>query len=120
MSTRIVGFANQDRRKDRRRAIVMDATLDDQDIKIHDIGLSGFGAVGAYIQHDKTPWPELDSTAELKFTDFKGRKVMLLVSITSLDAENGRFGGSFVELSGQAFDVIQDLMLHRDLRLVKS
>lgn len=120
MSTRIVGFANQDRRKDRRRAIVMDATLDDQDIKIHDIGLSGFGAVGAYMRHDMTPWPQLESRGELKFTDFKGREVDLLVSVTSLDVDNGRFGGHFIELPGLAFDVIQDLMLHRDLRLLQT
>ena len=94
----------------------MDATLDDQDIRILDIGLSGFGADGAFERHDKTIWPELDRRAELRFTDYKGREVLMLVEITSVDLETGRFGGSFIEISGLAFDVIQDLMLHRDLR----
>ncbi len=119
MATRIVGFANQDRRRDRRREIVTDATLDEQDITIHDIGLSGFGAVGAGLRRDGTTWLELDARGELKFTDFKERKVMLLVNITYVDGNTGRFGGSFIELSGNAFDVIQDLMLDRDLRLVE-
>lgn len=120
MSTRIVGFAEQERRRDRRRAIVMCATLDDKDVRILDIGLSGFGAVGGYVRHDHTSWPQLDQKAELKFTDFKGREMQMFVDITYVDAANERFGGSFVELSGHAFDVIQDLMLHRDLRVMQK
>lgn len=120
MVSRVVGYANQDRRKDRRRDVVLDAKLDDQDVKILDIGLSGFGATGAYETHARTTWPVENSRGELSFTDFRGRKIEMLVVITYADGESGRFGGNFLELSGTAFDSIQDLMLHRDLRVVKS
>lgn len=40
MSTRVVGYMNGDRRRDRRREIVIEAMLDDQPIHILDIGLS--------------------------------------------------------------------------------
>lgn len=116
MASRVVGYIDLERRRDRRREIIMDATLDDQDVRILDIGLSGFGADGAFERHDKTIWPEINSRAELRFTDYKDREVLMLVEIASVDLETGRFGGSFIEISGLAFDVIQDLMLHRDLR----
>jgi len=118
MSTRVIGFADKELRRDRRRAVAIDAVLDTQDVKILDIGLSGFGATGAYQRHDRTPWPHVDQRAELDFQDYKGRKVEVLVTISYVDVETGRFGGNFIELTGNAFDVIQDLMLHRDLRIV--
>lgn len=120
MVTRVVGFAEQDRRRDRRRDVVIDALLDGEDIQILDIGLSGFGAAGAYERHDRTIWPKPDTKAELEYTDFRGRKIEMIVEITNSDPESGRFGGNFLELSGASFDAIQDLMLRRDLRLVKS
>lgn len=116
MASRVVGYIDQERRRDRRRAVIMPATLDGQDIRILDIGLSGFGADGAFERHDKTLWPEPGARAELAFTDYKGREVLMLVEIAASDPETGRFGGGFIELSGLAFDVIEDLMLHRDLR----
>lgn len=120
MATRVVGFADQDRRRDRRREVVIDALLDGKDIQILDIGLSGFGASGAFEKHDRTVWPTPESTAELDYTDFRGRRIEMLVEITNLDAKTGRFGGNFLEVSGAAFDAIQDLLLRRDLRLVKG
>lgn len=120
MPSRVIGYIDQERRRDRRRAVIMEASLDDQEIKILDIGLSGFGAEGAFLRHNKTTWPKLDSRAELRFTDFKDRKLLMLVEITSVDTKIGRFGGNFLEVSGLAFDVIQDLMLHRDLRVIQK
>lgn len=120
MASRVIGFANQDQRRDRRREIVIPATLDDRDIEIHNIGLSGFGAMRAIVRRDKTTWPELDQRAELRFVDYRGRNLFVLVTITHIDPETGYFGGEFVELPGKAFDVIQDLMLHRDLRVARQ
>lgn len=120
MPSRVIGYIDQERRRDRRREVIITASLDEQDINILDIGLSGFGAEGAFERHDRTTWPELDGRAELRFTDFKERSLLLLVEITSVDTKTGRFGGNFLELSGMAFDVIQDLMLHRDLRAESS
>jgi len=120
MGSRVVGYIDQERRRDRRRAVIMDATLDGQDIRILDIGLSGFGADGAFERHDKTIWPELGGRAELVFTDYKARRVLMLIKIEAVDAETGRFGGSYIELSGLAFNVIEDLMLHRDLRVAAT
>lgn len=116
MGTRIVGYANSDRRRDRRREVLIEAMLDDQPVRILDIGLSGFGADGAKKVSDELDWPELDELAELCFTDYKGREVIILVTITTIDVEEGRFGGEFCELPGNAFDVIQDLVMMRDLR----
>ena len=120
MVTRVVGYANLDQRKDRRRAVVMAARLDGQDVKILDIGLSGFGASGAFEKHDRTPWPAEGLRTVLEFTDFRGREIEIPVAISYTEPENGRFGGGFIELDGRAFDSIQDLMLHRDLRVVKD
>lgn len=117
MASRVVGYIDQERRRDRRRAVIIDATLDEQDVKVLDIGLSGFGAEGAFLRHDKTAWPEVGARSELRFVDYKGRDLLMLVQITTVDTQTGRFGGTFIELPGLAFDVIQDLMLHRDLRV---
>jgi len=46
--------------------------------------------------------------------------MLLLVESTSVDTKKGRLGGNFIELSGLAFDVIQDLILHRDQRVKAS
>ncbi len=61
-------------------------------------------------------WPEVDQLSELRFTDYKGRDVLILVTITNVEIEECRFGGNFTELPGNAFDVLQDLVIMRDLR----
>ncbi|MBO6785149.1 MAG: hypothetical protein JJ899_18020, partial [Alphaproteobacteria bacterium] len=78
-----------------RRALMLDATLNEEDVKILDIGLSGFGGTGAFERHDGTTWPIVDTLAELEFTDFRGRKIEMLVEVTYAEAESGRFGGNF-------------------------
>jgi len=112
MSTRVVGKTNE-RRRDRRRELVIESTLDDQPIHIVDIGLSGFGARTE--TRDRT-WPMEGQRSELRFTDYKGRETLILVEITNVFVAEGRFGGKFYELPGDAFDVIQDLVMLRDLR----
>lgn len=116
MVTRVVGFANKERRRDRRREIVIESTLDGAPIDILDISLSGFGAAGAKEVSKGVTWPTAGQRAELKFTDYKGREVLVLVKITNITVEDGRFGGTYFELPGEAFDVIQDLVMHKDLR----
>jgi hypothetical protein len=116
MSTRVIGYTNGDRRRDRRREIVIEAMLDDQPIHILDIGLSGFGADGAKQVTKDLIWPEVEQLAELRFTDYRGRDVLILVNITNVEVEDGKFGGEFYELPGNAFDVLQDIVTLRDLR----
>ncbi|MBT3401514.1 MAG: hypothetical protein HOL07_12125 [Rhodospirillaceae bacterium] len=115
MATRIVGTPNE-RRRDRRRDVPIEATLDDQPIMIVDIGLSGFGAEGARMETKDLSWPMEDQRSELRFTDYRGRDVLILVQIASVDPVEGRFGGKFYELPGDAFDILQDLVMRRDLR----
>ena len=115
MVTRVVGYTNE-RRRDRRRDVPIEATLDDQPILIIDIGLSGFGAEGARMDTKDLPWPIEEQRCELRFIDYQGRDVLLLVQIASVDPVSGRFGGKFYELPGDAFNVLQDLVMRRDLR----
>jgi len=115
MSSRVVGYTNE-RRRDRRREILIEATLDDQPIRILDIGLSGFGADGAKKVTKDIIWPEEGQLSELRFTDYRGRDVLILINVTSVEIDEGRFGGEFVELPGNAFDVLQDIVTLRDLR----
>lgn len=115
MPSRVVGYTNE-RRRDRRREILNEAMLDDQPVRILDIGLSGFGADGAKKVTKDLNWPEVDQLSELRFTDYKGRDVLILVTITNVEIEECRFGGNFTELPGNAFDVLQDLVMMRDLR----
>ncbi|MGB0627469.1 MAG: hypothetical protein ACPGQ5_12965 [Alphaproteobacteria bacterium] len=42
--------------------------------------------------------------------------MLILVTITNVEIEECRFGGNFTELPGNAFDVLQDLVMMRDLR----
>jgi len=52
MSSRVIAHIEEERRRDRRRAVIITASLDGQDIDVLDIGLSGFGAEGAFERHD--------------------------------------------------------------------
>lgn len=115
MSTRVVGYTNE-RRRDRRREILIEATLDDEPIRILDIGLAGFGADGAKRVTKDIIWPEEGQLSELRFTDYRGRDVLILVNVTNVEIEEFKFGGEFVELPGNAFDVLQDIVTFRDLR----
>lgn len=116
MSTRVIGYQNNERRRDRRREIVIEATLDGAPIMISNIGLSGFGATGAKKVTKDVIWPEEAQRAELSFTDYRGRETLILVVVNNVSVEDGTFGGTFIELPGNAFDVIQDLVMLRDLR----
>ncbi len=117
MRTRVVALKNKERRRDRRREIVIESTLDGIDIDLRDVSLSAFGASGVLVRKDKSVWPEEGQRSELRFVDYKGREVLILVEITYVSQEFGRFGGKFYELPGNAFDVIQDLVMLRDLRM---
>jgi hypothetical protein len=116
MATRIIGMKKDERRRDRRRDIVIGSTLDGIEIDVRDMSLSGFGASGVKKRKDATFWPVEGQRSELRFTDYKGREVLILVEITYVSTEAGRFSGRFYELPGKAFDVIQDLVMLRDLR----
>lgn len=61
-------------------------------------------------------WPMEEQRCELRFVDYQGRDVLILVQIASVDGVGGRFGGKFYELPGDSFDVLQDLVMQRDLR----
>jgi hypothetical protein len=94
MATRVVGNTNE-RRRDRWRDIPIEATLGDEPIMIIDIGLSGFGAEGARMATEELPWPMEEQRCELRFVDYQGRDVLILVQIASVDPVGGRFGGKF-------------------------
>ncbi len=111
MATRIIGSADQERCRCRRRTVMIEALLDGKDIQILDIGQSGFGASGALEKHDCIVWPTTDNKAELDYTDFRGRQIEMLVEITNVDPETVRFDGNLPEVSGAAFDAIQDFLV---------
>lgn len=116
MATRVIGIKKSERRRDRRRETVIQSTLDGIDVDLRDVSLSGFGASGVKKRSNGTVWPVEGQRSELRFTDYKGREVLILVEVTYVSAQFGRFGGKFYELPDQAFEVIQDLVMMRDLR----
>ena len=102
MSTRVIGYQNNEWR----REIVLEATLDGDPITISNIALFGLGATGAKKVTKGVIWPVEGQGTELSFTDCRGHETLILVIVNNVSVDDGTFGGKFIELPGNAFDVI--------------
>ena len=69
MSSRVVGYTNE-RLCDRRREILIEAMLDDQPVRILDLGLSGFGADGAKMVSGKVTQDRWGVTEDTSISGF--------------------------------------------------
>lgn len=110
---RLAGYSKSNRRRDQRRPVPLPATLDGVPVMIVDLSLSG---VGAGTVEEEAPAKfslRPGQLCRIEFTDAREREVSVLLEITYFLASEGRFGGRFEGLSGEDFDVIQDLMLRR-------
>lgn len=102
MSTRVIGYQNNEWL----REIVLEATLDGDPITISNIALSGFGATGAKKVTKGVIWPVEGQGTELSCTDCWGHETLILVIVNNVSVEDGTFDGTFIDLPGNAFDVI--------------
>lgn len=108
----VAGYSSKNRRRDQRRPVPLEATLDGHPVLLFDLSLSGVGAGTVDAAVKKRMGDITGSKARLSFTDTRGREVDILIEI-SYFLEDGRFGGRFYNLSGEEFDVVQDLMFRR-------
>lgn len=102
----------KERRRDRRRAMLLEAFLDGQQVTLTDLSAAGFGAAIDATNPDFRAFRVGKRTRlELRLGDEE--PVMLAVEIIRPVGDNGVVGGVFVELSNDDYDFIESLLTGR-------
>lgn len=106
----------KNRRRDRRRHLDLVAKIDGQEVSLTDISVTGFGAAidatGA-----ETPDLPVGHCGKLDIWLNDGRHIQLDIVIKRAIAQDGVFGGHFVNLTNRHFRLIEALLLGREHRI---
>ena len=102
----------KERRRDRRRGLHIEARLDDHEVLLTDLSASGFGA--ALDATDRSPFDfRVGRRMRLEFSPQPGETQTFPIEIIREPGENGVLGGVFVELTDEAYNVIEALLTGR-------
>ena len=111
---KIIDVTPDERRRDWRRTIVLDALLDGHPIKILDVSFGGVGGaieiVGQAEYH-----PELGRILPLSIESERGNTITFEVEIIRLLEPNGVFGARFTSLNDEQFRAVERLTMGRSL-----
>jgi len=108
-----VAFSSKEQRRDQRRAVSIEASLDGQRIKIVDLSLSGFGGGAVELQETESIDLQEGQYAVLEFRGNNDQRVSLNIEIRRVFEETGEFGAVFHDISERDFDAIEKLMFPR-------
>ncbi len=108
-----VSFGAKERRRDQRRPISIEGSIDGVRVDLFDLSFAGVG--GCTIVLGKSAGLNIreGQDATLAFTDPDGRQVTLSVKIQRIDHAAGEFGATFLNLSDRDFDAVEKLMFPR-------
>ena len=102
----------KERRRDRRRLMQLEATLDGERILLTDLSAGGFGA--ALDATDLRPRDyRLGQRLRLDLRSPQGASLSLAVEISRELGENGVLGGTFVGLTDEAYNTIEFMVTGR-------
>ena len=102
----------RERRRDRRRALHMDAQLGGFDVVLSDLSAVGFGA--AIDATDRRPHDfRIGQSLRLDLHLSGGETFSFSVEITRPMAENGVVGGVFVNVTDEGYNIIESLLAGR-------
>jgi hypothetical protein len=108
-----VAYSSKEHRRDQRRAVSIEASLDGHPIEIVNMSLSGIGG-GTVELHERE---ELDlqegQYAVLEFRGDNEQRVALNIEIRRVFSDTGEFGAVFHDISAADFDAIERLMFPR-------
>ena len=115
MNRNNITVLRKERRRDRRRGLQIEARLGGHEILVSDLSASGFGA--AIDATDRSPFDfRLGQQLRLDLTLPDGSAYSFTVEIVRPLGENGVIGGTFVDLSSEAYDIIEALLTGRRKR----
>jgi hypothetical protein len=102
----------RERRRDRRRALQLEAQLGGLDVVLSDLSAVGFGA--AIDATDRRPHDfRIGQSLRLDLHLKNGETFSFSVEIVRPMAENGVVGGVFVNLTDEGYNVIESLLTGR-------
>ncbi len=113
---RNVSVKPKNRRRDRRRHLDLVARVDGHDVALTDISVTGFGAA---VDATDSEMPDLpvghNGHLEIWLND--GRHMKMEIVIKRAIADDGIFGGHFVNLPDRYFRLIEALLMGREHRV---
>jgi len=108
-----VSFSAREQRRDQRRAVDIEGTLDGYPVQIVDLSLSGVGGGCVELREKQTLDLQEGQYAVLEFRGADDQPVALNVEIRRIFDETGEFGAVFHDISDNDFDAIERLMFPR-------
>lgn len=108
-----VTYSLKEQRRDQRRPVSIDGTLDGQPVQIIDLSLTGVGGGGVELIETDTIELQEGQYAVLEFRGYNDQRVSLDVEIRRVFEDTGEFGAVFHDISATDFDAIERLMFPR-------
>ena len=111
---KVIDVQSGERRRDRRRPVLLSGRLNGCAVKVVDVSLGGVGcAIELESTEDCEPLPESDVTLEI---DGRGGETFRFsVRVTWLDEDKGTLGAAFCALSDAQFRLLERLTLGRPI-----
>lgn len=107
-----IKVTRKERRRDRRRGLNLDATLDGHEVLLTDLSAAGFGA--ALDATTRVPFSfRVGAQLRLELKPQQGAPLTLPVEITREVGDNGVIGGVFIDLNDDAYNAIEGLLTGR-------
>jgi hypothetical protein len=102
----------KERRRDRRRELELEASLDGQPVALVDLSASGFGAALDATDQGIREF-RVGQCLRLELQLGAGEALVLSVEITRSSPQTGVVAGTFREISDQAYNTIESLLTGR-------
>ncbi len=108
-----VSFGAKEKRRDQRRAISIEGSIDGVRVDLIDLSVTGLGGRTIALRNSASLYIHEGRYATLEFTSPDGQQVALSVKIQRIDHAAGEFGATFLNLSDRDFDAVEKLMFPR-------
>jgi hypothetical protein len=111
---KVIDIQSGERRRDRRRPVLLSGRLDGCAVQVVDVSLGGVGcAIELESGEDWTSLPESDVILEIDGRS--GQTYRFAVRVTWINEDSGTFGATFSALSDVQFRVLEKLTLGRPI-----
>lgn len=110
----MVDITENERRRDWRRPVLLDATLEGHPIKILDVSFGGLKGVVEIIGHSEFQ-PPVNKPLSLSIATKDGGSINFNLTVLRLSDPSGKFGARFDGLNDDQFQVIERLTLGRPI-----